>query len=188
MLIAVTACSKDDEVEKIVEEAKSERIEYVYNGPRDFLNTSTYVNITITDDEIIIDPTKVTLQIRLKHDKAIDVDYGYIAPEAEEKFIAVGLGGNNKYSANSTLSFNSVNTEIIGDNYPNQTIPTGNYTSGTSFFNNPLHEAPLFKSLLNKNIKGVWSFFFYEFGDTQSGQIQSVKLIFEEGALQVNEI
>jgi len=188
MLIFLTACSSD-EAEKIIEEPVSERVEYVYNGPQDFISASTSVGIEIYDDAIIIDPTKVTLQIRFKHDKAIDVDYGYIAPGAEEEFIAVGLGGSNKYNANNTLSFNSTNTEIIGDNYPDQTIPEGNYTSGSSFINDPLlHEAPLFKSLLNKNIKGVWVFFFYEFGNTQSGQIQSVKLIFEEGALKVNDI
>lgn len=186
-ILTMTACSSDDSKDAPEEEPLSEKVEYVFSEPTQIASDGfTIIDLEVGANAKIIDPTKITLELRLSHQQAMDVDFTYVPPDGDGHYILIGAGGYNKFNPNSTLTFRSSHTQMIADEYPNNTIPTGDYTS-TSFDNEiyPV-EKPLFNSLLNKNTEGTWKFVFSDVGDTESGDVYWIKLIFEEGALEVN--
>ncbi|RZK12878.1 MAG: hypothetical protein EOO46_01455 [Flavobacterium sp.] len=195
MVFALTACSSDDG-EKRVEEPISERLEYEFTNQipiPDGSGTLAIISLEVDADEVVIDPSKVHIEITLEHELAIDVSYGYLMPNDGDEFrtIVNKLGGYNKYSAQNVLSFNPENTQVINVsenfNYPENTIPQGDYKEGTNDADFPV-ETPLFKSMMNKNINGTWKFFFIDDFEQDEGKVVKIKLIFDEGALQVNEM
>ena len=191
VLLAVTACNSDDN--KNTEEPLSERLEYEYTTETtipDYPVSPLLIDIEVQEDEVVIDPSKVHIEISLEHEVAADISYGYLMPNngTEFKTIVNELGGFNKYVAQNVLSFNPENTQVINSSgdfyYPDGKIPAGNYKEGT---NDPQYapETPLFKSMLNKNIKGKWKFYFLDSYEMDEGKVIKIKLIFDEGALQV---
>lgn len=195
LLMLFTACSSDDNNNEI-EDPVSERIEYEFSSETEIPNGNgedISVTIPVSQDMIIIDPTKVFLEITLDHYKASDITCGYILPnETIYRRIFANLGGNNNFDRNNVLSFNPNHTDVISTtaDYPGGIIPAGNYKEGSySTTLNPV-ETPLFHNMINKNIKGNWRFFFEDYQDDISlddGSLVKIKLIFDEGALQVNE-
>jgi len=190
--IMMTACSSDDSNNAVVEEPLSERIEYEYTTERLIPNGNNLIDIPINvnEDKVVINPSKVFIEIMLDHKDAQDLSYGYLMPNDGTEFrtIVSKLGGTNNYNANNVLSFNPEHTQVINPNpsfhFPNGIIPSGNYKEGTS---NPGFqvETPLFNSMLNKNINGVWRFFFIDDNLGHEGKVIKIKLIFDEGALEV---
>ena len=194
LLLMVMACSSDDAEKR--EESISERLEYEFTNEvliPDGTGSMAIINLEVDADEVVIDPSKVYIEITLEHELAIDVSYGYLMPNNGDEFQAIvnNLGGFNKYSAQNTLSFNPEHTQVMNGSetfsYPNNTIPQDHYKEGTSNPEFPV-ETPLFKSMMNKNIKGLWKFFFLDDWDQDTGKVVKIKLIFDEGALQVDEI
>ena len=195
MLFAVTACSKDDD-NKTIDEPISERLEYEFTNEvliPDGTGSIALINLEVDADGVVIDPSKIFIEITLEHELAIDVSYGYLMPNNGNEFQAIvnNLGGFNKYSAQNVLSFNPENTQVLNASdtfsYPDNTIPQDDYKEGTINPEFPV-ETPLFKSMMNKNIKGTWKFFVLDDWDQDEGKVIKIKLIFDEGALQVNEI
>lgn len=191
--IMMTACSSDDSDNAVVEEPLSERIEYEFNTETEIPNGTgelAIVTINVEEDKVIIDPTKIHIEITLEHEVALDLSFGYLMPNTGNEFktIVNQLGGFNKYIPQNVFSFNPENTQIINPSenhyYPQQTIPAGKYREGT---NNPEYpvETPLFQSMLNKNIKGQWKFYFLDSVELDQGKVIKIKLIFDEGALEV---
>lgn len=154
-------------------------------------NEVMLISINVKDDAIIIDPTKVYIEIRLQHAVARDLSFGYLMPDddGEAQSIVNNLGGINAYSSANTLTFNSTAIETINpsvDNiYPNFVVPAGRYREGTSDAQFPV-ETPLFNGMMGKNIRGDWQFFFLDTVELNEGSLISVKLIFEEGSLSAN--
>ena len=190
-MIMMAACSSDDS--KPAEEPLSERLEYENTTETTIYDFSepVYIQIQVPEDKIIIDPSKVSLEITLEHQVAFDLSYGYRMPNSTTDYKIVNtLGGFNKYSRENVLSFNPNHTEVINPdgsfNYPNQTIPAGNYEEGGLSNEYPV-ETPMFSSMLNKNIKGNWQIFFVDTAELDEGKVIKVKLIFGEGALEVTE-
>ncbi len=189
----IIGCSSDDD--NTTEEPISERLEYEYNIETDIPNgtgETLIVTIPIDQDKIVIDPTKVFVEITLDHDKASDLTYGYFMPnESVSRIIIAGLGGNNNYDRNNILSFNPNHTQAINttQDYPGGIIPRGNYKQGT-YSEGTQVETPLFHNMMNKNIRGNWRFLIEDYQDDLSiddGSLIKIKLIFDEGALEVND-
>ena len=187
LMIAMTACSSDDDTKIKV----SERLEYEYTIEQaipDF-SVPAYISIPVEEEKIIIDPTKVYVEISLEHELAADLSYGYKMPNNGTEYTMVNcLGGFNKYNRQNTLSFNPSHTEVLASEnftYPNGMIPQGNYNGGGLSENFPV-ETPMFNSMLNKSIKGTWKFFVKDNFEFDKGKVIKVKLIFDEGALEVN--
>lgn len=192
--IMLTACSSDDN--KKTEEPLSERLEYEYATETiipDGTVVPVMINIEVPDDKKVIDPTKIHIEITLEHEVALDLSFGYLMPNTGNEFktIVNQLGGFNKYIPQNVFSFNPENTQIINSSenhyYPQQIIPAGKYKEGTNNSEYPV-ETPLFQSMLNKNIKGQWKFYFLDSVELDEGKVIKIKLIFDEGALQVDEI
>ena len=186
-MIVMTACSSDDDTKIKV----SERLEYEYTIEQaipDF-SVPAYISIPVEEEKIIIDPTKVYVEISLEHELAADLSYGYKMPNNVTEYTMVNcLGGFNKYNRQNTLSFNPSHTEVLASEnftYPNGIIPQGNYNGGGLSENFPV-ETPMFNSMLNKSIKGTWKFFVKDNFELDEGKVIKVKLIFDEGALEVN--
>lgn len=191
LMMVLTACSNDDG--KKTEEPLSERLEYEYTTETiipDGTVVPVMISIEVPNDKIVIDPAKVHIEITLEHEVALDLSFGYLMPNTGNEFktIVNQLGGFNKYIPQNVFSFNPENTQVINPDgnhyYPQQTIPAGNYKEGT---NNPEFpvETPLFQSMLNKNIKGQWKFYFLDSIELDEGKVIKVKLIFDEGALGI---
>ena len=184
--ITKTACSSDDDTKVKV----SERLEYEYaiEQPIPDFSVPAYISIPVEEEKTIIDPTKVYVEISLEHDVAADLSYGYKMPNNSTEYTMVNcLGGFNKYNKQNALSFNPSHTEVLkSDNsmYPNGIIPQGNYNGGGISEDFPA-ETPMFNSMLNKSIKGTWKFFVKDNFELDEGKLVKIKLIFDEGALEV---
>lgn len=146
------------------------------------------ITINVEADRVVINPSKVFLEITLNHPVASDLSYGYLMPNDGDEFknIVNNLGGLNAYNSANSLLFSPTAVETINPSidyiYPNFVISAGIYKEGTASPDYPV-ESPLFQSMMNKNIRGDWKFFFLDTQELNEGSIIKVKLIFEEGAL-----
>lgn len=189
-MIMMAACSSDDS--KPAEEPLSERLEYENTTETiipDGSETGVTIILNVDEDKNVIDPSKIFLEITLDHQIAVDLSLGYTMPSASQlQGIFSGLGGLNKFSRENVLSFNATHTAVISENpsflYPNSTVPQGNYKQASTNSEFPV-ETSLFSSMMSKNINGAWKFFLKDDFGPDEGKIIKIKLIFDEGALEV---
>lgn len=184
LLFIVMACNKDDD------EGISSKLEYQFTTETLIPDNGNPLIITINvdADRVVVDPSKVFLEITLNHSVARDLSYGYLMPNDgdEIRSIVNNLGGLNAYSSDNTLVFSPTSLVSINPSedymYPNFVVSAGVYKEGTSSEEFPV-ESPLFHNMLDKNILGDWKFFFLDTRELYQGSVIKVKLIFEEGAL-----
>ena len=194
LIMVMSACSSDDSKE-IIEEPLSERLEYEFTTETEIPNGTgelALVTINVGEDRIVIDPTKIFIEFTLDHYEAKDLTYGYVIPNDNNTYrcLVRNLGGSNNYEAQNVLSFNPNHTNVINadGNYPNNSVPQGNYKEG-SLSPTAAIDTPLFSNMMGKNINGTWKFFVEDYQDNwnliDDGNITKIKLIFDEGALEV---
>lgn len=184
--ITLTSCSSDDDTTN--EPTSAGRMEFVYDIVTEFTGVTgdNIITLNVGTDAVVIDPTKVYIELNLELSYAATMDYGYAMPsdESEFKYMVGALGGDNQYIPSNTLRFNPNHTNVIEDDYQDGIIPSGDYTSHTLdaiYF--PI-ESPLFNSMLGKNIQGNWKFNFAAYANLP-GKVHKIKIIFEEGALEL---
>lgn len=148
--------------------------------------------IEIAADGIILDPTKLSIEVDISHTYGGDVVLELVTPSGESvgliKRIAstvdTSCGTNTDFVVGNKLTFNSTNATQLAGGPPS--FITGNYapSSGTSTYPTTVAMTSLATFLTGKNIKGVWKMKIYDCGVGDIGKLNSWKLKFEVGALQ----
>lgn len=168
-------------------DAVSERREYAYTTitsiPDDEVN-NLEISIHISENRTVIDPSKIKLEVKLEHTQATDILLQYRNPGGTYLTIFNFLGADNDFAPQNTLVFGSTHT-LTNFNTAGGYVLGGNYTSMTNDVNAYPVEVPLFEQTRNMNISGTWNFFISDVSAGESGNLHSIKLIFEEGALSL---
>lgn len=186
ILFMFLACNKDDDT---TEEMPLGDIEFIYDTVTSFTGDpgDNIVTLNVDIDAIVVDPTKVFIELNMEYPVAGALDYAYKMPfeNAEFQYLVGAVGGNSEYIPENTLRFNPNHEHVIESSYPDSIIPSGDYNSYTiNAFDFPV-ETPLFGSMMGKSIQGNWRFNFADYAG-QSGKVHKIKLVFEEGSLQRN--
>lgn len=147
--------------------------------------------ITIDKDGIIANTSKISIELDLSHDWCGDIVVELFAPSGASCGLIKRLGAPTDTAAGNGYNFilgnklvfnstNSVPISITSD------IASGNYapTSGSSNFPTSVPMLSLNTFLLNQNIKGLWKIIVYDYGNGDTGSLNSWKLSFDAGALQ----
>lgn len=156
------------------------------------------IPITIDKEGVIIDGSKITIELDLTHTFAGDVAVRIIAPTGESfglikrigstsQSLDGSLGSNNNFKAGNKLVFNS--TFVNSFPFTSITtfdIPAGNYkpTFGVNTIPTIVVEVPLAAFFANKNIKGIWKLKAYDCGYGDTGSVNEWKIKFDTGALK----
>ncbi|HLT53655.1 MAG TPA: hypothetical protein VKZ97_07180 [Flavobacteriaceae bacterium] len=184
LLILFWACNKEDDSS---ENLPLGDMEFVNETLANFTGDpgDNIVTLYVDTNAIVVDPTKVFIELNIEYPVAGALDYAYKMPfeNAEFQYLVGAVGGNNEYIPENTLRFNPNHENIIESSYPDSVVPSGDYNSATlNAFDFPV-ETPLFGSMMGKNIQGEWQFNFPDYSG-QPGSVHKIKLVFEEGALQ----
>ena len=187
--ILLSSCSNNDDqgTDTEIPTPSENALEFVNNGSggENILGNIVVYSIDVDENRILTNPNQLFMEFNVSHAKAGDVYIGYRPPNSETVNILVyGLGGENSYSGTNTLRFNPLFAAEIQSElgvYDGNTIPSGNYKSGTAYDSNDL-ENPLFDSIDNENIQGTWKFYFEDVDGTL--EVEQIKLIFNEDAFE----
>lgn len=183
LVISLFSCSKDENNTQKISERKEYSFTTVTTIPNNGVD-NLELTINVPESRIIIDPSKVKLEVKLQHERANSLHFLYKNPSGNYKSIFVFTGGVNSFVSQNSLLFGSTHTKDAFDIVSLRTIAAGNYNSILSDVN-PV-ERPLFSQTSNKNIQGNWNFFISDVtADSWQGNLYSIKLIFEEGALNI---
>lgn len=160
------------------------------------VTTPVVSEIMISNNGIIIDPSKVTIDLGLSHTWCGDLVVELIAPSGDSCTLIKRLGSSSNedscasganFISTNILSFNSLNPDPINVlNYTtDDEVPAGNYmpSSGAGTFLPSVKMTPLKGFLMNKSINGTWKLRVADYGGGDSGSIQNWKIRFEAAAL-----
>ncbi len=194
--IFATSCSKDDEQPNPNASTQIFENKVPLEIP-DFTNQTVgniNASLNVTAMGTLVDLSKMTLELKLKHSFANDLAAVLIPPEVgaramnkspnttgfEDCFI-YRVGNNEDYLENNVLRFNTTFTNTLAPQ--NDFLPAGNYKeSKNNVFQQSLN--PLFQNLQGKSVNGKWRLLLYDFSAGDTGQLISWKLIFDPGAIQ----
>ena len=190
--IIVLSCSKKEEVKQ--PSAAFEKANTTVTAiPNATSSPGTVeVPITIDNEGIIGDGSKIYIELDLTHIYVQDLAIELITPSGDSmgfiKRITVpgGLGRDN-FLAGNKLIFNSAYTlaiPVTGDT--NTNIPGGNYkpTFGSSSIPVNVIEKPMVTFFNGKSIKGIWKLKVYDCESGDTGSLNLWKIKFDTGALQ----
>jgi subtilisin-like proprotein convertase family protein len=163
----------------------------------DFINqTIGNINapLNVTASGTLVDLSKMTLELKLKHAYADDFAAILIPPGVGARTMKLNpnatgyedcfiyrVGNSSDYLADNVLRFNTTFTNMLATQ--NGFLPAGNYKeSKDGFYQQILN--PLFQNLQGKSVNGEWRLLLYDFNEGDKGQLISWKLIFDSGAIK----
>lgn len=143
--------------------------------------------IQVAGTGVIVDPTKISIEVDIAHAWHTDVVLALISPSGDQvaliKRIAAasdtGCGTDVDFIAGNKLTFRAGNVTPLTAPYV-----TGNYapTSGTGTFPNMIPMANLTTFMTGKSIQGTWKLRMYDYTAGDIGAINSWKIKFDTGA------
>jgi subtilisin-like proprotein convertase family protein len=144
--------------------------------------TPTISEINVTANGTLKNLSKFTLEMNVQHDYQRDLEFALIAPDGTSRTFIYRRGLSGKFLANQILRFNASFTNELPDDGAN--FLSGNYKECKgSVSSQPPTVEPIFSSLINKNVNGVWKLKATDWEIVNTGKILSWRLVFSEGAL-----
>ena len=159
-------------------------------------NTQPGMNIsaiTVPLTGVVVDPTKITLNLSLKAAWLGDISVELVAPNGDAITLIRRLGAifnsscgdSSSFVPGNILSFNAANTtlidaEAIANGFP---IPPGNYAPTYSVATYPkLNPGNLTTFLNGRQLNGEWRLYIYDYGQGEATGINSWQIIIGNGA------
>ncbi len=182
IIILAISCNKEDEKSNndlVFENLNSVIIPEKVDGQAP---TPANSEINVTATGTLKDLSKFTLEMNIEHNYQRDLQFELIAPDGTSRTFIFRRGLAGKYLANQKLRFNATFTNQLSDDGID--FLAGNYKEckGSVSGNPPLVE-PIFQSLQNKNINGIWKLRATDWEVVNQGYIRSWRLVFNEGAI-----
>ena len=187
--IIVLSCSKKEEVKQ--PSAAFEKANTTVTAiPNATSSPGTVeVPITIDNEGIIGDGSKIYIELDLTHDYVNDLAIELISPSGDSMGIIKRIAGCDNFLTGNKLVFNSTYSLAIPvTNISTTNVPGGNYkptfSSVSPLIPINIIEKPMATFFNGKSVKGIWILKIYDCNQGDTGSVNSWKIKFDTGALQ----